>query len=57
MLCNNFSEIMLGLQYAIVRNVENADEGVLIQIRMERKAHKCPDCGNETDRVHDYRKQ
>lgn len=48
---------MLGLQDAIVKNVENTDEGVLIQIRMERKAHKCPACGNETDRVHDYRKQ
>lgn len=24
---------------------------------MQRKAHKCPACGNETDRVHDYRKQ
>ena len=46
MLCNNFSEKMLGLQDAIVRNVENTDEGVLIQIRMERKAHKCPACGN-----------
>ena len=48
---------MLGLQDAIVKNVEKTDKGVLIHIRMQRKTHKCPVCGNKTDHVHDYRKQ
>ena len=24
---------------------------------MERKTHKCPNCGKETDKIHDDRKQ
>ena len=48
---------MLGLQDAIVKNVEKTDKGVLIHIRMQRKTHKYPVCGNKTNHVHDYRKQ
>lgn len=57
MLDNYFSEIMLGLQDAIVKNVEESEKGVTITIRIKRKAHTCPVCGSQTDRIHDYRKQ
>lgn len=48
---------MLGLQDAIVKNVEKLDDEINITIRMKRKNHKCPVCGEETDKIHDYRKQ
>lgn len=57
MLNNYFSEKMLGLQDAIIKKVEENNDRITITIRMQRKVHKCPECGNETDHIHDYRKQ
>ena len=57
MLNNYFSEIILGLQDAIIKKVEENEKGVTITIRIKRKSHKCPICGSQTDRIHDYRKQ
>lgn len=46
-----------GLKDCIVSNVEERAEKVTIHLEMERKIHKCPACGMETDRIHDYRNQ
>lgn len=57
MLNNYFIEKILGLQDAEVKNVENNDNKTVITFRLKRKAHKCPCCGQMTDRIHDYREQ
>ena len=48
---------LLGLQEAKIENIEENNEQIVISLVMERKTHKCPACGAETDRVHDYRVQ
>ena len=48
---------LLGLEEAIVQNVEEADGGLLVDVDLPRRVHRCPDCGRWTDRVHDYRVQ
>lgn len=48
---------LLGLQEAKIENIEENDEKIVISLSMNRKKHKCPCCGTETDRVHDYRIQ
>lgn len=57
MLYNHFTEKFLGLQDVIVKNIENESNNIKIFCSMERKKHKCPCCGAETDTVHDYRQQ
>lgn len=37
--------------------VEERSGEVLIYVEMERKYHRCPKCGQKTNRVHDYRWQ
>ena len=53
---NNTSK-RLGLEEAIVRNVEETDGGLLVDVELPRRAHRGPDCGRWTDRIHDYRLQ
>lgn len=48
---------LLGLQEAKIENIEENDEKIVISLVMNRKKHKCPCCGTDTDRVHDYRTQ
>ena len=57
MLYKDFSEKLLGLQDAEIKNIETDKEKTSITIRMRKKAHKCPCCGKETNHIHDYRKQ
>ena len=58
MLCNNITEKLLGMQDVEVKNIENKDKNIVnITLRLKRKPHKCPCCGNMTDKIHDYRKQ
>lgn len=57
MLYKDFSEKLLGLQDAEIKNIETDKEKIVITIRMKRKPHICPCCGKETNRIHDYRKQ
>ena len=40
-----------------VKNIEVYPERLIIYVEMERRATRCPCCGAETDRVHDYREQ
>jgi len=57
MLYPNYTEKLLEIEGAIVKNVE-IKEGILhIFIEMKRKKHKCKNCEQETDRIHDYREQ
>ena len=53
----NFITNIPGLKEVLVSKVEQIEEIVRIFVEVERKPHKCPHCGNQTDRVHDYRIQ
>ena len=48
---------LLGLEDVIVKNVTE-DAGVChVELELPRHKHKCPCCGAETDKIHDYRMQ
>lgn len=57
MLYTHFTEELLGLQGVIITKIENDEKIITIYAEMERKKHKCPCCGAETDTIHDYRTQ
>lgn len=57
MLSKNYSAKPLNLEDVIITNVENISEKVNIYLRLPSTKHRCPACGNLTDRVHDYRVQ
>ncbi len=46
---------LLGLREAKIENIKENNEKIVISLVMNRKKHKCPCCGTETDRIHDYR--
>ena len=50
-------EKLTGLQGIIINNIESNKKEVHIHCELERKPHKCPNCGCVTDCVHDYRVQ
>ena len=52
-----YSEKVLGLQGVKIKNIENTEKEMLVEVELERRAHRCPACGQETERIHDYRKQ
>jgi len=53
----NFNMNFPGLKGCIITNVEEREEKVVFHLEVERKVHKCPECGLETNKVHDYRLQ
>ena len=57
MLYIHFIEKLTGLQGIIINNIESNEKEVHIHCELERKPHKCPNCGCVTDCVHDYRVQ
>ncbi len=57
MLYKYFTEKLLGLQDVDIEKVEEIDNSIHINCQLKRKPHKCPCCGNLTDKVHDYREQ
>ena len=57
MLYRYFTEKLLGLQDILIENIEEIDGTIHIYCKLERKMHKCPACGNHTDKIHDYREQ
>ncbi len=57
MLASNYTEKILNLQGVEVKKIENKENISEIHIETERKKTKCPICGKETDRIHDYRIQ
>ena len=50
-------EKLIGIQEAEKISIEETPEKTVINIRMRRKLHTCPACGEETNRIHDYREQ
>ena len=57
MLYKHFTEKILGLQGVLIENIKNTDNTIHVYCKLERKLHKCPCCGNFTDKIHDYRVQ
>jgi transposase len=57
MLYKDYTKELLGLEDIIVKSVVRKNGECLIGAEMELKPHKCPRCGNETERVHDHRNQ
>lgn len=57
MLNRNYTSDLLDLEDIIVTNVEKSSDSLFISLELPRRPHVCPDCGRETDRVHDYRRQ
>ncbi|WP_082195127.1 transposase family protein [Bacillus andreraoultii] len=46
-----------GLKDCQVIKMEERKGEILLYVEMERKPHPCPDCGQLTNKVHDYRWQ
>jgi transposase len=60
MLYKYFTEKLLGLQDIEIEKIEEFDEidnSIHLYCHLKRKSHKCPCCGKNTDKVHDYREQ
>lgn len=57
MLYTHFTEKIFGLQDLIIKKVETNEKEIHIYGQLERKPHKCPCCGAETAKIHDYREQ
>ena len=57
MLNNDYTTALLDLEEAIVKKVEKCENEVHIHIELPRKPHKCPCCGETTEKIHDYRTQ
>lgn len=50
-------EKLLGLKDVFLLNVSDSSDSKIIELKMKKKSHKCPVCGAETSKVHDYRIQ
>ncbi|SER03886.1 transposase family protein, partial [Piscibacillus halophilus] len=46
-----------GLEEFIVTNASEKGGMYQLHVELKRKPHRCPACGNYTDRIHDYRVQ
>ena len=53
----NILQKKLGLQGILIENIKNTDNTIHVYCKLERKPHKCPCCGNFTDKINDYRVQ
>lgn len=52
-----FIEKVLGIQGINEIFIEETEKIRTIELKLERKPHKCPSCGAETDKIYDYRIQ
>lgn len=57
MLSTDYTAKILGLEDVIISNVENDGQALKIHLELPVRTHKCPSCGQETARIHDYRIQ
>ena len=57
MLNTNYKEKLLELKEVILLNIENTKDSKIVEFKMAQRIHKCPRCGDETSKVHDYRIQ
>lgn len=54
---SHYTQEMTGLKDIIVNFVEHKDNTLHIHLKMEKRIHSCPSCGERTSKVHDYRTQ
>ncbi len=57
MLNHNYTGYLIGMEEAIVTNVERDSHITVISLMMKRTPHPCPKCKTLTDKIHDYRTQ
>jgi transposase len=57
MLKKDYIEEILSLKDAILKKAERKDGILHIHIKMHQRIHECPECGELTSLVHDYREQ
>jgi len=57
MLNHNYTGSLIGMEEAIVTNVERDNHITIISLMMKRAPHPCPKCKTLTDKIHDYRTQ
>lgn len=57
MLQSDYIENLIGLKDIIVKSISQTDHELHISFEMKKTKHKCPNCENITEYVHDYRKQ
>ena len=46
-----------GFKGVIIEKMEQLEERVILHVSMPKKEHACPNCGEKTNRVNDYRIQ
>lgn len=57
MLKDNNTVNLLEIQGGILTGSDSTETRKVIYLELEKKAHKCPCCGNKTSYIHDYRTQ
>jgi transposase len=57
MPCTDYTTEMLGLEDVIINEVKQSEGRLDIFLMKPKQKHRCPVCGEETDKVHDYRWQ
>lgn len=57
MLNTNYTEKLLELKDVILLNIDNTANSKIIELKMAQRIHKCPRCGDDTSKIHDYRVQ
>ena len=57
MLYSHSTSDIVGLQDLNINKVEQNDNSITIYAQLPRKPHSCPQCGNTTNKIHDYRCQ
>jgi len=57
MLYKDYTQELIGFKDVTVTFAERKDNQLHLHMQMNRKTHKCPRCGKETNKIHDYRMQ
>jgi len=57
MPCDNYTTELLGLEDVNIIEIKQNERRLDIYIMKPRRKHRCPACGQETDKIHDYRWQ
>ncbi|WP_240628771.1 transposase family protein, partial [Bacillus salacetis] len=53
----HFNMVLPGLEEVRILKAEEIGEAYHLHIELPKRKHKCPACGDQTTRVHDYRLQ
>ena len=57
MLSDNYTEKLIGIKDALLLNVENIQDTMIIELKMKKRIHEDPRCKAHTSKVNDYRIQ